>query len=135
MSTSEGVLQGQIAHKCTDIITEYKFIQLDTSECDSAKTVVETAGTGGQIYGITATSTAAANRHVTFNTSGECFLYVNGNSANISVGHFLKSDSLGFGVVADSDHDKTGAAALEATTSDAVIIKVRCVPLGLFETG
>jgi len=135
MSVSEGVLQGQMAHKCTDITTKYKFLQLDTSECSNTETVLELAGAGGQVYGVSATETAVGGRSVTFNTTGECWLTVNGHDNNISVGDRLKSAASGIGVKIASDHDEVGAIALAAATADAATIRVRLVPLTLYEVG
>ena len=125
MSTSEG--SGPCAHGyySAAIVTLYHFVQLDTSECDGTKVAVETAGAGGQIFGISADTSAAGGHVAVFDAPGRvCYLTVDGNAGAISVGSYLKADSSGHGVATTSAGDECGAIALEASTAAGDIISV-----------
>ena len=127
MSTSEGLNTRQVGVKCTtSAVGKYYFVQLDTSECDETAMVVELAGAGGKVFGITYETTAAANRTVGINTEADaCYLVVDGDGGGaISAGSYLKSDSSGRGVVTITDKDEVGAIALVASTTAGDIIPV-----------
>lgn len=97
---------------------EYRFVALSATGCDIA--------TSGMADGIIA-ETYAAGDQVAVYADGYGLLYVNGNSANIDPGDFLKPTTAGAGVKADTNKDAYGAQALEAATSDGVVIRVKIV--------
>ena len=126
-------MQGEIGcvkagFKCTDAsVGQYRFVQLDTSECTAAQTVVEQGGAGTKCFGITYETTANANDHVGVNLSGICTLNVDGNAGAISVGSYLKSDADGQGVATTTDLAEIGAIALQASTtaSENILVEIR----------
>ena len=118
--------------KCTDsAVGQYRFVQLDTSECDAANQVVEQGGAGTKCFGITYETTAAANRTVGVNLSGICTLEVDGNAAAITAGDYLKSDADGQGVKAATDKDEVGARALEDSSTLGEQIQVEILKFTL----
>ncbi len=138
MSVSEGKGLLPIPFKCTDTITQYKFVTLDVTECTKTETVVEQADVGNvaegtKIIGITATKTTAANQNVTVNMGGVCYLTVNGSGTEIVVNDRLKSDASGIGIKIAADHDEVGAIALVGSTTSGEIIPVLVKPYTLHE--
>jgi hypothetical protein len=125
MSASEGLVTQQAGFKCTtNAPGKYYFVQLDTSECDANNIVIERAGAGGKIFGITYETTAAANRNCGINLGGVCYLVTDGSSAAITAGDYLKSDANGKGVKTTTDTDEVGAVALAGSSADGTIILV-----------
>jgi len=121
----EGKGNEPLSYKCTTDIAAHKFVQLDTSECTGVQTVVEQAGAGGQIMGITAAANGAANRNVGVYFDGDRYLVCDGSGTAIAAGDYLKSNATGQGIKTTTANDEIGGIALESCSAATQTIKVR----------
>jgi len=109
-------LPGKKAEAAT--VEPYHFVVQGTDSDE-----VALAGAGENVLGV-CENDPGQHEAVRIVCGGITRLIVNGNSTNIAVGDFLKSDASGEGVKADTDEDRYGAMALEAATADNLKIRV-----------
>lgn len=101
---------------------QFKFVIGAAAAGTSQQARVNVSGANGRSLGVLQNKPNAANLGAVVRVSGMTKLVVDGSGNAIAVGNPLKSDGSGQGILANTDKDKVGAIALEASTAAGDII-------------
>lgn len=133
---ANNISSGGFTGVATAAISAHRFVMIASGSTDADLNVTAAAAGTSPIIGI-ATAVNPSSVTATYNTAAAAgdsvqiarigdivYLEVNGNSTAIAVGDPLTATTAGVGVKSTTANDVVGAVALQAATTDGVLIPV-----------